>query len=103
MIINNKNYIIISLRDAMEFLSRKDYTDNWQSEMHETFCFWDFSEWKNNLQEAGFTIHSHSKAFTNEWIVNNRWKGKAELFTLQHELLTPLDYPVTTMFLVGVK
>ncbi len=102
-IINNKSYIIISLRDAMEFLSRKDYTDNWQSEMHETFCFWDFSEWKNNLQNAGFTIHSNSKAFTNEWIVNNRWKGKAELFTLQHDQLTPLDYPVTTMFLIGVK
>jgi hypothetical protein len=102
-IINNKSYIIISLRDAMEFLSRKDYTDNWQSEMHETFCFWDFSEWKNNLQNAGFTIHANSKAFTNEWIVNNRWKGKAELFTWRHELLTPLDYPVTTMFLIGVK
>jgi len=101
--INNKNYIITSLHDAMEFLSRKDYTDNWQSEMHETFCFWDFSEWKEHLQQAGFTIHPSSKAFTNDWIVNNRWKGKTELFTLNNNELVPLDYPVTTMFLIGVK
>jgi hypothetical protein len=101
--IDKNNYIITTLRDAMEFLSRKDYTDNWQSEMHETFCFWDFSEWKNNLQQAGFIIHPSSKAFTNEWIVQNRWKGKAELFTLINNKLEPLDYPVTTMFLIGVK
>ncbi|WP_207514665.1 transferase [Longitalea luteola] len=101
--IHNKKYIITSLRDAMEFLSRKDYTDNWQSEMHETFCFWDLSEWKINLQKAGFTIHTDSKAFTNEWIVANRWKGKCELFTLNNGQLEPLNYPVTTMFLIGVK
>jgi hypothetical protein len=101
--IDNKKYIVCSLQDAAEFLSRKDYTDNWQSEMHETFCFWDFTEWKQHLQEAGFTIHPSSKAFTNEWIVNNRWKGKAELFTLQNDQLQVLEYPVTTMFLIGVK
>jgi SAM-dependent methyltransferase len=94
------NHVVCSLRDAAEFLSRKDYTDNWLSEMHETFCYWDFSEWKQHLQEVGFTIHSSSKAFTNEWIAGNRWKGKAALF---NEALEPLDYPVTTMFLIGVK
>jgi len=55
------------------------------------------------LQQAGFTIHSSSKAFTNDWIVNNRWKGKAELFTLENGTLVSFDYPVTTMFLIGVK
>jgi hypothetical protein len=101
--IHNKNYVITRLRDAMEFLSRKDYTDNWQSEMHETFCFWDYAEWKAHLQLAGFTIHPSSKAFTNEWIVTNRWKGKAELFTVKNGVPEPADYPVTTMFLIGVK
>jgi len=101
--INTVNYIITSLQDAMEFLSRKDYTDNWQSEMQETFCYWDFSEWKTHLQQAGFTIHSSSKAFTNEWIVTNRWKGKAELYIMKNGRLDCLDYPVTTMFLIGVK
>jgi len=32
--------IQLSLRDAAEFLLTKDYTDNWNSEMQERFCFW---------------------------------------------------------------
>lgn len=101
--ISGKRFIVTRLRNAAEFLSRKDYTDNWDSEMHETFCYWDFEEWKTHLQEAGFAIHPSSIAFTNEWIANNRWKGKVELFTLQHEQLQPIEYPVTTMFLIGIK
>ena len=37
----------VSLRDACEFLSKKDYLDNWQSEMHETFCYWSFRDWRS--------------------------------------------------------
>ena len=101
--IASKRFVVTSLRNTAEFLSRKDYTDNWDSEMHETFCYWDFEEWKSHLQEVGFAIHSSSTAFTNEWIANNRWKGKAELFTMNKEQLQPMEYPVTTMFLIGVK
>jgi O-glycosyl hydrolase len=95
--------IKLSLKDAAEFLSRKDYADNWQSEMHETFCFWDFDEWKQQLQVAGFRIHPDSKVFTNPWIVENRWKDKATLFTHNGKQLVPEAYPVTTMFLIGIK
>jgi len=97
------DYIRLSLKDAAEFLSRKDYTDNWESEMHETFCFWDLEEWKTNLQKAGFTIHPESKAFANEWIIKNRWQGKAALFSLTEDQLVSLPYPETTMFLIAVK
>ena len=30
----------------MEWLSKKDYTDNWDSEMNEAFCFWSYAEWE---------------------------------------------------------
>jgi SAM-dependent methyltransferase len=102
-IIDGTTYIQLSLQDAAEYLSRKDYTDNWQSEMHETFCFWDFNDWKKQLRAAGFKIHPDSKSFTNPWIVENRWKGKAALFTLQEGKLVAEKYPVTTMFLIGIK
>jgi len=102
-VIDNQPYIKTSLRNASEFLSRKDYTDNWESEMHETFCFWDFEEWKDQLSAIGFTIHSSSHSFRNEWIVNNRWKGKAELYSLGGGLLGPIDYPETTMIMIGTK
>jgi O-glycosyl hydrolase len=71
--------------------------------MHETFCFWDFNDWKKQLRAAGFKIHPDSKSFTNPWIVENRWKGKAALFTLQEGKLVAEKYPVTTMFLIGIK
>ncbi|WP_028787761.1 methyltransferase domain-containing protein [Terrimonas ferruginea] len=98
-----EQYACVSLQDATEFLSRKDYTDNWTSEMHETFCFWDFEEWQAQLKTAGFSIHTGSKVFRNEWIVKNRWEQHARLFTLENDRLIPEEYPVTTMILIGVR
>ncbi|WP_295121393.1 transferase [uncultured Chitinophaga sp.] len=98
-----REYFVMNLRDAAEFLSRKDYTDNWQSEMHETFCYWDFNEWQEQMINAGFRIHPSSKAFTNNWIAENRWQDRVALFTLNNGKLIPEPWPVTTMFLMGVK
>jgi hypothetical protein len=99
----NKTYIKISLRDACEFISRKDYIDNWQSEMHETFCFWDFNEWTDILEQTGFKVLPDSHAYTNEWIVENRLKGKVELFEETPNGVIELSYPVTNMILVAEK
>lgn len=96
-------YFKTTMQYAAEFLSRKDYTDNWQSEMHETFCYWDFDEWKAALKAVGFRIDLASSAYTNTWITENRWKNKAGLFTLQGIDLEELPYPVTHMLLLGVK
>jgi SAM-dependent methyltransferase len=96
-------YIRLRLKDACEFMSRKDYVDNWESEMHETFCFWDFEEWKQHLQQAGFTVSEKSNAYTNEWIVNNRLQGKVQLFKGPLHALEKLPFPVTNMLMLGVK
>lgn len=99
---HNERYIRLSLKHACEFMSRKDYTDNWESEMHETFCFWDFEEWKQHLSDIGFVLSENSKAYANDWIVKNRLEGKVELF---RNIATPskLPYPVTNMLLVAKK
>ena len=96
----NRVYIQLTLKNAAEFLSRKDYCDNWKSEMHETFCFWDLEEWKHELEKAGFRIHPSSTAYTNKWIADNRWKGKVELYDPG---FTKMEYPATTMLLIGSK
>ena len=101
--IANESYVEIALKDACEFMSRKDYIDNWQSEMHETFCFWDFKEWKQHLEETGFVILPESKAYSNEWIVENRFKDKVELFEITPSGLKGIDYPVTNMILLAEK
>lgn len=99
----HEQFAVLRLGDACEFLSKKDYTDNWQSEMHETFCYWSFADWRNAVEQAGFRVHPASKAYVNPWLVENRYRGKAELFDLRGEQLLPRDYPVTNMLLVAER
>ncbi len=109
--IDSKTYAILRLRDACEFMSKKDYTDNWASEMHEAFAFWSFSDWKAALQAAGFHIIENpnepeigSRVYTNSWIVENRWQGKVALYEMgENGRLAPLPYPPTNIVLVGEK
>lgn len=101
--IKGQGYIKTSLYNATEFMTKKDYHDNWQSEMHETFCFWSFHDWKSHMEGVGFVIHPQSKVFTNEWIAENRWKNSVQLFAQEAGELVPQKYPVTTMFLMAEK
>lgn len=90
---------------AAEFLSKKDYTDNWQSEMNEEFCFWSFSRWKSVLAETGFRIRenpnrpeSGSRVYTNAWIVEHRHSGSVQLVSQNDEAL---PWPPSNMVLVA--
>lgn len=109
--IEGQTYAILPLRAACEFMSKKDYTDNWDSEMHEEFAFWGFSQWKSALQAAGFSVVENpnepergSRVYTNPWIVENRWQGKVALYEMgENGRLLPLPYPPTNIVLVGEK
>ncbi len=101
--VKGKEYIKLRLADACEFMSRKDYTDNWLSEMHETFCFWDYAEWQAALEAAGFRLLPESRAYVNEWLVKNRLKGKLSLYTETEKGIKPLPYPISHMLLLAEK
>ncbi len=103
LIVNGEEYYRVSLAEACEYLYKKDYTDNWQSEMHERFCFWGFEDWKTALRSAGFNIGEASRAFRNEWIVKNRFEGRAALFTEDKGCLKPLDFPVSHMIMIAER
>lgn len=96
-----------TLRGAAEFLSKKDYTDNWRSEMHEEFCFWSHSRWREEILRAGFQIldagdtNAGSRVYVNPWLVENRYRGKVSLWT--PDGATNLPYPPTNQVLVAVK
>jgi len=105
--VDGRSVFRLSLRDAAEFLSKKDYTDNWSSEMNEEFCFWSFTEWKRALADAGFEVRENpnepsqgSRAYTSQWIVENRYAGHAALMDLSGN---PLPWPPTNIVLVGEK
>ncbi|MFN3405306.1 MAG: transferase [Cytophagaceae bacterium] len=96
-------FIELSLRDACEFATKKDYLDNWKSEMNETFAFWSYTQWKHHVEDVGFEVSEESLAFTNQWIVENRFRGKLEFFELKGNEYKPIEFPVTNMFLVAEK
>jgi hypothetical protein len=102
-IVDGTTYAVLRLADACEFLSKKDYLDNWRSEMHETFCYWSFSDWCAAVERAGLSVQPASQAFTNPWIVEHRLKDKVRLFRRGGSALEALDWPVTNMLLVAEK
>jgi hypothetical protein len=101
--IEGEPLVELRLEDAYEFLSKKDYPDNWRSEMHERFCFWSFADWRSAVEEAGFHVHPGSRAFVNEWLVENRYRGKADLLVKTNFGMNPLPFPATHMVLAADK
>src|SRR5699024_7703670 len=46
----------LPLGHAMEYLTHKDYADNWLSEAHEQFCGLEFADWRAVLTDVGFEL-----------------------------------------------
>jgi SAM-dependent methyltransferase len=88
----------LSLADAMDFLTRKDYVDNWLSECHEQFCGLEYADWKGLLADAGFEVDPVSRAWRNDWIVTHRLEPVAELSTPDGAVLS---WPATHVLLVA--
>lgn len=105
--LNQRTVFRLKLRQAAEFLSKKDYTDNWSSEMNEEFCFWSFLKWKQVLIEIGFQIlenpnepFASSRAYTNSWIVEHRHACHVELASPEGQ---PWPWPPTNMVLIAER
>jgi hypothetical protein len=71
--------------------------------VHEEFAFWSLTDWEEALRQIGFVVNQASHVYTNEWIVENRWKEKVALFRRLGDHLVPLPYPPTTCRLVAEK
>ncbi|WP_405109817.1 class I SAM-dependent methyltransferase [Micromonospora sp. NBC_01405] len=88
----------LTLGAAMDFLTRKDYTDNWLSETQEQFCGLEYADWKALLADVGFEVGPASGPYRNDWIATNRLDPVAALSTPDGQ---PLDWPVTHVLLVA--
>lgn len=67
------------LRDAMEFLTTRDYRRNWLSECHERFTTMEWTDWQELLISVGFELDPASGPWRNDWLVANRFSVGAEL------------------------
>ena len=88
----------LSLADAMDFLTRKDYVDNWLSECHEQFCGLEYADWKSLLADVGFEVDAVSGPWRNDWIVEHRIDPVARLSTVDG---APMPWPATHVLLVA--
>jgi len=103
-------YTVLSLKDATEFITKKDYVDNFHSELNEEFAFFSFTDWKELIKSVGFSIienpndpEASSHVYTNEWVVKNRYEGKVGIFEMVDNKLVPVEYPPTNVVLIAEK
>ncbi|WP_405070651.1 hypothetical protein OG558_14100 [Kribbella sp. NBC_01510] len=90
--------LVLRLADAMDFLTRKDYGDNWVSEAHEQFCGLNLAGWSAVAERAGFHVDPASRAWRNDWVIEHRIAPVASLTSLDGD---PIDWPDTRQLLVA--
>lgn len=90
--------LVLRCADAMDFLTRKDYVENWLSESHEQFCGLSWRQWQELLDEAGLELRPGSVAWRNDWIIDNRITPVATLRTLSG---AEKEWPVTHLLAVA--
>lgn len=99
---DGKELLVMEAGDAAEYLLTKDYTNNWDSEMSESFAHWSKNDYENVLEKVGFEIE-HSETYTSEWIEENRFEGEAEMYEIDEEGFSEAEYPPTNIVVVGEK
>lgn len=85
--------------DAVEFIRRKDYFANWEVELQEEYGYFTQKEFENVFRELGLRI-IHSAPIYNQWIIDNRYKGKIVIRDLQGN---EIGFPPTNYLIVGEK
>jgi SAM-dependent methyltransferase len=94
----DESSVSLSLADAMDYLARKDYTDNWLSETREQFCGLEFADWKGLLADVGFELDPASRSYRNDWIISNRVAPVASLTDPSGRVV---DWPATHVHLIA--
>ncbi len=88
----------LRLADAMEFLTRFSYVDNWLSETHEQFCALSWADWVALAGEVGLQVDPRSGPWRNDWLVHNVFEPAA---ALRDDHGSRLDWPVTHVLLAA--
>lgn len=90
---------LVEARYAAEFVLRKDYQSDWDTEILEEYGYFTQSEFERAFEEEGLRVVM-SKPFRNPWIVRNRFRGKYRAFRQNGE---EVDFFSTNYVIVGEK
>jgi len=96
--VNWKRYKV-DARLAVEFLLRKDYRDDWDTEILEEYTYYTQSRFEAVFAGLGLRVTA-STPLRNPWIVRNRLHGKFQWWGMNNE---PLEIPATNYIIVGER
>ena len=90
---------LVTLRAAAEFVLRKDYRADWDTEVLEEYTYLSQAQFEAAFRARGLRVVT-SRPLWNPWIVQNRFEQKFYLSDLNDE---PLPFPPTNYLIVGEK
>ncbi len=91
----NESTYLLSYPDAVEFIRRKDYLNDWDIELQEEYGYFNQQEFENVMASLGMrTIVS--QPIYNSWIINNRYEGRFTLTNLNGDTIStpPTNYVI---------
>ena len=86
-------------KHAAEFILRKDYRSDWESEVKEEYTYFTQAQFEALFARLGLRVLA-SAPLRNPWIVRHRFRDR---FVLRAESGAPLDVPATNYIIVGEK
>jgi SAM-dependent methyltransferase len=89
----------MSLKLAAEFLLRKDYRQDWETEVKEEYTYFTQAQFEDCFARLGLRLLA-STPLRNPWIVRRRWRGKVALHALDG---APVELPPTNYVITGEK
>jgi len=95
---DTKRYVLTH-KLATEFLLRKDYRADWESELQEEYSYFNQRQFEELFARLGLRVVA-STPIRNPWIVRHRLRGKVELRSLAG---APIELPPTNYIIVGEK
>lgn len=89
----------VDQRMAAEFLLRKDYRSDWDSEVLEEYTYFTQARFELEFARLGLRLLASTPVY-NPWIVQHRFQGRCQLYAETGE---PLPFPATNHVIVGEK
>lgn len=99
-VFDGQTWFRLSLHDANEFLSKKDYLTNWDMEVNEEFGVFTLDQWRSELTASGYRVIECS-SYVNPWIKENRYDNRVWLHADGAVPGAPVDFPDTTCVIVA--
>jgi len=89
----------VQQRLAVEFVLRKDYRQDWDTEILEEYTYFTQTEFEEEFRRLGLRVLVSTPLY-NPWILQHRFEGQFALHDLDGQRL---DFPPTNYLIVGEK